>query len=766
MRTRVSSLCTALVLLALAGCTLSPAATSTLPTVATPQAAVPSATAILSTSTPRPPLAGTDPFALISQESMFASLKDLTSIQPYSGWRNSGSEGERQALDYVEQRLAGFPYLTGLGLETERQAFRVFATTELWETRLEVTLGGQSVEVPANGLRGSRDDLTLALRSDSDGVLNDTVRNPVTVEGPIVLIDTAEQVQALQPGDVQGKIVFLDYALIDQTITPASAAMTLASSVVEKGPAGLILVTRFSNQQGQSHGAFVGDNSVLQTVHADPAPPSLYVRLEDLAPAGLASWKDLGRIETARLTWDADVLAPGSSGNVVARIPGTDPSRAVILGAHIDSPNSPGALDDGSGSAILLEVARVLDASRTQPAVDLYLAWFGSEELGLYGSSYFAATHQDLLDRTVAMLQTDMLSRPLDGLSAELALVTWPYSRLGDDSLAWPTYLSQAAERRGIMASPQGIFNPYSDNNSFGGYGLPHADQIYEPRVAATTSIHYASHVHDPYDTVDLAREMGDVLQEMAVVALTAALDTGQDRPDVQIPPPPRGRAVLVASHTEAGSMTPSGLTEFGMTLAMEGLDVDLVPYGQAVTPADLQGANLVVVLPVVDYAPAHETATYDEAWTSEDIAALEGYAAQGGLLVVTNSNRRLGFGNLGLDANEDWSDANALASRFGITYEQGTLSGGSALPQREHPLLERVTSLELSQGDGVPFALVAGTRSQVLAIAGGQAAMALVDYGDGGGQVLVLADVGLLGAGWGEPRNLPFWQNLARYVQ
>jgi hypothetical protein len=37
-----------------------------------------------------------------------------------------------------------------------------------------------------------------------------------------------------------------------------------------------------------------------------------------------------------------------SQGNLVARIPGLDRSRAAILGAHIDSPNSPGALDDGS----------------------------------------------------------------------------------------------------------------------------------------------------------------------------------------------------------------------------------------------------------------------------------------------------------------------------------------------------------------------------------------------------------------------------------
>jgi hypothetical protein len=42
----------------------------------------------------------------------------------------------------------------------------------------------------------------------------------------------------------------------------------------------------------------------------------------------------------------------------------------------------------------------------------------------------------------------------------------------------------------------------------------------------------------------------------------------------------------------------------------------------------------------------------------------------------------------------------------------------------------------------------------------------ALVDYGDAGGQVLALADLGILSASWGEPNNLPFWQNLAEYAK
>jgi hypothetical protein len=40
------------------------------------------------------------------------------------------------------------------------------------------------------------------------------------------------------------------------------------------------------------------------------------------------------------------------------------------------------------------------------------------------------------------------------------------------------------------------------------------------------------------------------------------------------------------------------------------------------------------------------------------------------------------------------------------------------------------------------------------------------VDYGQSGGQVLALADVGILGAEWGTPANLRFWQNLAEFAR
>ena len=709
-----------------------------------------------------PPATATpsDPFALISQQSLFTFMEHLTAIQPYSGWRNSASEGEAEALDYVAETLGELKYLSGLGLELERQSFRVFLGAELWESRLHLTVGGQEVEVPADGLRGPRDDIAQALRFDSDGTLNDSERNPAVVEGPVALIRSADQIRALSQADLKGKIAFLDYAVIDRVVVgDIRQTVEIAWDLLAKGPSGLVLVTQFSNQQGESHGAFVGDLSALNWVETEPPIPTLYVRLEDLATAGVTSWDDLAQIEAARLTLDADVFSPATSENLVTRVPGTDSSKAVILGAHIDSPNSPGAMDDGSGSVVLLEVARVLDAARAQPPVDLYLVWFGSEEIILYGSAHFVATHQELLDRTLAMLQIDCLSRPLDGISANLDLVTWSYGRLGDNRLTWPDYLAQAAARRGVKTFQRDVPEVYSDNSAFSGFDVPNADLVYEWQAMETTGgFHYAGHVHDPYDTVELAREVGDVLEQMAQVALVAALETGRDSPTLRVAPTPDQRALFVNSHTESVQMAPAAFTDLGMALAWEGFDVDMVPYGQAMTPADLENVALVIVSPVLDYpSPDGDPALYDEAWSQEEIDALDTYVAEGGLLVLTNSAHRLKYWVQ--DPNEDWSDVNALATRFGVSYQDGTVSSTMAQTTGDHPLMAGISTLQLFEENGVSFTLSEG---QVLAQAGGEPVVALVDYGSAGGQVLVLADMGILASG----DNLTFWQNLAGYAR
>jgi hypothetical protein len=709
-----------------------------------------------------------DAYQLISQDSLFEYLTDLTAIQSYSGWRNSATEGEAAALDYVADQLKQLEYLKGAGLTIERQDFHVFLATELWETRLEVQIADQEVEIPADGLRGHRDVISRTLYFDSDGKLNDANRDPVVIDGPIVAVRTVDDIYALKPDDVKGKVVFIDYAAIDISQVEEHADER-AAALLRQEPAGIVVITHFSNVQRESHGAFIGDGHPFGWVDVDRMPPILYVRLEDMKTAGIMTWDDLAQIKSARMTWDADVFSPGTSGNLIARIPGADSSQAVILGGHIDSPNSPGAMDDGSGSVVLLEVARVLEEARLQPPADLYLVWFGSEELSIYGSAHFAATHQDLLDRTTAMLQVDMLSRPVEGIDPYLNLVTWSYGRHGDDRLTWPEYLTQKSDQLGITTRPVNQYAVESDNSALVGFNVPSANLIYidRPAMERIGGIHYAGHIHDPYDTVELARESGEVLQQMAQVALAAALETGRDDPDLRVAPSPDRRALFIASHTEPVQVGPSGFIELALTLSWAGFDVDMIPYGQPLTRSDLANADLVVALPVMDYPSPEggDVTLYDEAWNPAEIDALEDYVANGGFLVLTNSAHRLQLYDRAFDDNEDWRDVNALAARFGVTFYEGivrTVRGTQVRVSGDHPLTKQVNYLELVEGNSVPFTATLGlTLAQA---PGGVTIAAVIDQGQG--QVLVLADVGMLDTANDDLINLPFWRNLADYAR
>ena len=94
------------------------------------------------------------------------------------------------------------------------------------------------------------------------------------------------------------------------------------------------------------------------------------------------------------------VPKPTKLTNVYAILPGSDPantSRIVLVTGHYDSRNSetndatgasPGANDDGSGTAVSLECARVLSQHKF-PATIIFLTVAG-EEQGLYGSAHFA----------------------------------------------------------------------------------------------------------------------------------------------------------------------------------------------------------------------------------------------------------------------------------------------------------------------------------------------------------------------------------------
>jgi Peptidase family M28/PA domain len=73
--------------------------------------------------------------------------------------------------------------------------------------------------------------------------------------------------------------------------------------------------------------------------------------------------------------------------NVIAESKGGDPNHVVVVDAHLDAIYGAGMLDNASGSATILDIAQMM--KNVNPRNKLRFIWFGGEELGLLGSTYY-----------------------------------------------------------------------------------------------------------------------------------------------------------------------------------------------------------------------------------------------------------------------------------------------------------------------------------------------------------------------------------------
>jgi Zn-dependent M28 family amino/carboxypeptidase len=103
-----------------------------------------------------------------------------------------------------------------------------------------------------------------------------------------------------------------------------------------------------------------------------------------------------------------------TSENLIARISGiVHPDQTFILGAHFDSVvGSPGADDNASGVAGMLEIARILAGLSFESSIELVS--FGLEEVGLRGSRQFAETARAAGRNLIGMISLELIGYTCD----------------------------------------------------------------------------------------------------------------------------------------------------------------------------------------------------------------------------------------------------------------------------------------------------------------------------------------------------------------
>ncbi|GIK57409.1 MAG: hypothetical protein BroJett015_30720 [Chloroflexota bacterium] len=179
---------------------------------------------------------------------------------------------------------------------------------------------------------------------------------------------------------------------------PADTVINPQSNLIAGADADILNMVRSVSQQN-----LVAYVQTLEGFHTRNTFSATNVEGRGIGAARRWIFNEFIRVGNGRLLVEADEFPYSSGGvttnqqNIVATLPGRDPNAgAIILSAHYDSrtfdPNdgssfAPGANDNGSGVAVLLEAACLLSAQEWNQTI-IFVA-FGAEEQGRYGSQHF-----------------------------------------------------------------------------------------------------------------------------------------------------------------------------------------------------------------------------------------------------------------------------------------------------------------------------------------------------------------------------------------
>jgi carboxypeptidase Q len=232
---------------------------------------------------------------------------------------------------------------------------------------------------------------------DSMGLSSNTQVEGLTAE--VVDVGHGSEEEFKKMGEaVKGKIALV--GLMDpadrQKIVPEWDKIANAA---RHGASACIIISRLKGKLTRTRTSAQGEYSAI---------PAAGITYED------GTWMrrliDHGHTIKMKLVIQNKILDKLPSANMIADIKGTEkPGEMVILCAHIDSWNlGPGAGDNGLGSSILLETARVLSSLKIRPKRTIRFILFTGEEQGLIGSMEYVRRHESELDNIILVTNLDM----------------------------------------------------------------------------------------------------------------------------------------------------------------------------------------------------------------------------------------------------------------------------------------------------------------------------------------------------------------------
>ncbi len=278
------------------------------------------------------------------------------------GIRAAGSPNEIKAADYIEN------YFKRLNLQTSRPEV-TFTNFEDKGSALNYQVGGSKIEVAGNAVNLSgAGNLSATLSYIGFGL-----------DGQVT-------------SGLKGKIALVQRGQI-----------TFAEKVERAESLGAVGIIIFNDRDGPLNTATLRKSATI---------PVIGITQKE----GEKLRQDLNGAGNGGLTVNLNVQAANATGklyNVVAVRPAKEVSSnapIIIIGGHYDSVAAgPGANDNGSGTAIVMELARLL--ADKYPKYELRFIAFGGEEIGLVGSAdYVQKMSNAEISRVKAMINVDQVA--------------------------------------------------------------------------------------------------------------------------------------------------------------------------------------------------------------------------------------------------------------------------------------------------------------------------------------------------------------------
>jgi hypothetical protein len=327
---------------------------------------------------------------LLAALPVLALLSAAAPSDPAAKLRDAALDGDKVAWDIVEDLTTEIgPRLAGTEAEGRARA---------WALKRLKALGFSNVHVEdatmATWVRGAEtaeivspfpQRLVVAALGDSGST------PPAGLTAEVAGFDNLDALRAAPAEAVRGKIVFVSHAM--QANQDGSGygyygpvRRNAPAVAAQKGAAAIVIRSLGTDYHRNPHAGLTSWGGVTPIPAGALSLPDAenLQRMLDRAPKVMM-----------RLILTPRFVGTQPTGNVVAEVPGTDPSAGIILvGGHLDSWDlGTGAIDDASGVAITAAAAkRVMDSGR--PRRTIRVIWFGDEETGGAGSKAYFERHK------------------------------------------------------------------------------------------------------------------------------------------------------------------------------------------------------------------------------------------------------------------------------------------------------------------------------------------------------------------------------------